>query len=245
MHDLAAAGHFSNVDILNAFGHDVLMKNEKHDISLLLKLQFSSALHFEIERIGKGQKSDWEGNGVHKRVLMDEARKLVRSKAHKFDALKLDPEKAEGYLVAYPEALEEMTFSTPVPLKRAILDAVEQVILDRVFDQEHKAIVIHQWLNTRSEHILEFVRDAAEKYQALTGRKIDHRDELGTAEDFEAIAATVFEIREGFHNENMDYDQSDKVRRADEFLEFFEFVKDGEISLDAVLGKTVDMGMGR
>jgi adenylate kinase family enzyme len=221
------------------------MKSQNQDIPLLTKLQFSSALHYEIERVGKGLKHDWNDNGLHKRLLMDEAQKLVRSKAYKFEALKLDPEKAEAYLADYPEALEKMTFSNPVPLKQAIVDAVEQVILDRVFDQEHRAIVVHQWLDTRADDVLEFVRGATDKYRTLTGREINYRDQITKPEDLEAIAATVFEIREAFHNEDEDDDYLNEVRRADEFLEFLEFVKAGDISLDNVLGERVAMGLGR
>ncbi|TLX16304.1 hypothetical protein [Rhizobium sp. MHM7A] len=213
------------------------MTNEKQDISVLIKVQFAAALHYEIERVNKGAKSDWEGNGLHKRLLLEEARKLVRTKAHTFESLKLDPEKAQAYLIDYPEALERLTFSTPVPLKRAIVDAVEQVILDRAFDQEHKAIVIQQWSKTRAEDVLEFVVEAASKYQRLTQRTIDYRSVADTQDDLEALAATVFELREAFHNENMDYGYLDEVRRADEYLEFLAFVKAGEIALDAVLSQ--------
>ena len=221
------------------------MRNENQDISLIVKIQFSSALHYEIERVGRGLKYDWNDNGLHKRVLVDEARKLVRSNAHKFEVLKLDPAKAHSYLAEYPEALEKMTFSTAVTLKQAILDAVEQVILDRVFDQEHKAIVVHQWLNTRAEDVLEFVSKAAKKYQNVTGREINYREQITNAEDLDAIAATIFEIREGFHSEDEHEEYFDEVRRADEFLEFCKFVKDGDISLDAVLCQSMGVGNGR
>lgn len=221
------------------------MTNEKQDIPVLIKVQFAAALHYEIERVTNGAKSDWEGNGLHKRLLLEEARKLVRTKAHTFESLKLDPEKAQAYLVDYPEALERQTFPVWVPLKRAIVDAVEQVILDRVFDQEHKAIVIQQWNKTRAEDVLKFVVEAASKYKRLTGRTIGYRSVADTPDDLEALAATVFELREGFYNENMDYEHLDEVRRADEYLEFLEFVKAGEISLDAVLGQENGMGMVR
>lgn len=222
-----------------------MTNNEHHDLPLLIKVQFTAALHYEIERVKKGAKSDWEGNGLHKRLLMEEARKLVRSKAHTFESLKLDQEKAQAYLVDYPEALERLTFSSPVPLKRAILDAVEQVILDRVFDQEHKAIVIQQWDKTSAEDVLAYVVEAASKYKRLTGRSTDYRDVIATPDDLEALAATVFELREAFHNENMDDQCLDEVRRADEFLEFFEIVKSGEIAVDTVLSRENGMGMGR
>jgi hypothetical protein len=220
------------------------MKNEKHTISLpVIKEEFTAALQSQIARVAKGVCHDWEGNGLHTRLMLQEAHKLVRRKAYSFEELKLDPDRAQDYLAEYPEALERLTFSTPKPLKAAIVDAVEQVILDQVFDRDHKALVLRQWENTRASDILAFVSKAIADYERLTDRVIGFPETIETSADLDALEATVFEIRESFNNENMDYEYLDEVRRADEFLEFFEFVKGGEISADVVLAKDNALGI--
>jgi hypothetical protein len=207
--------------------------------------EFTDILCREIDRIKKGGKWEWDGNGLHTKLMMDEARKLVRGKAYQFKSLSLDQANAMTILAQYPEALERMTFASAKPLSQAIVHAVEEVILDQVFTDEHKAIVLQQWNGTRTADVLPFIVEAALKYKRVTDRTIDHLGSVATADDLESMAATVFELREGFHNANMDDDYSDEVRRADEYLEFFEFVKAGEIAVDAVLGQENAVGMAR
>lgn len=178
-------------------------------------------------------------------MLLGEGKRLVRRQAHVFEKLTLDPDQATAYLAAYPEALERMTFSTSKPLKEAIVDAVEQVILDQVFDQDHKAIILQQWESTRAEEIVAFVAEAAAKYKKLTGRDINFRDVIETERDLDALAAAVFEVYEGFNDDNMDYEYMEEARRAVEYMEFLGFVKSGDISMDAVIGNDTALAMTR